>query len=218
MQRPLVLASGSLRRRELVSAFAAPVELIAPAGEEAPPQTGEAPEEYVLRLSLAKAREVAQHVRSAIVLAADTSVVLDGEVLGKPASAAEATTMLARLRGRTHQVLTGVTVLDSDSGLWRSAVESTDVAMRRYSDAEIEVYVASGEPFDKAGGYAVQDSVFRPAESVDGCYLNVVGFPMCEVLALLDQVGAPIDLNPDWQPPEQCRDCPLQRERLVTRQ
>ena len=79
--------------------------------------------------------------------------------------------------------------------------------MRRYSDAEVAAYVASGEPFDKAGGYAVQDPVFRPAEAVEGCYLNVVGLPLCEVARLLERLGVTPRLNPDWRIPEECVSC-----------
>lgn len=208
-QRRLVLASGSPRRRELVAAFDSPFDVVAADIEEGAPTAGEAPEEFVLRLSGAKAAGVAGRVRHAIVLAADTVVALDGEVLGKPADNAAATAMLHRLRGRPHRVVTGVTALDVESGQRLQTSKSTDVTMRRYSDAEVEDYVSSGEPLDKAGGYAVQDSSFLPAERVDGCYLNVVGLPMCEAVELLAGLGARIEIRRDWRPPEQCRDCPL---------
>ena len=211
-QKTLVLASASRRRRELAAAFATPVELMAPSSEETERFTGEHPEEYVRRLSQVKAQEVAQQASESVVLGADTAVVLDDKILGKPKSVEEATRMLTQLRGRTHQVVTGVTVLDARSGIWRSSAKSTDVVMRHYGEAEIADYVASGEPFDKAGGYAIQDTSFRPAESIDGCYLNVVGLPMCEVVKLLVELGADIPLRPEWQPPSQCPQCPLQRE------
>ena len=108
------------------------------------------------------------------MLAADTQVVLDGESLGKPADGADAVRMLGALRGREHTVITGVTLLDAGPGRMRTSVRPSDVTMRRYSDAEIWAYVATGDPFDKAGAYAVQDVEFRPA-TVRGCYLNVVG-------------------------------------------
>ena len=205
------LASGSPRRRELVGAFDAHVDLVAPAGDESGPLNGEAPEQFVLRLSLAKAQEVAEQVHPAIVLGADTAVVVDGDILGKPASAVEARAMLGRLRGRSHRVVTGVTALDSESGVWAASSTSTDVTMRRYSDAEVEAYIGTGEPLDKAGSYAVQDHRFHPVEAVDGCYLNVVGLPLCEATTLLAQLGASPRIRPEWRPPEQCRDCPLQR-------
>jgi MAF protein len=215
-QKRLVLASGSPRRREILAAFVPPVEAVSPTSKESPPRDGESPERYVMRLSLAKASEGAKHARQAIVLGADTSVVLDGELLGKPVGEADATRMLANLRGRTHRVVTGVVALDSESGLWSGSTRSTQVAMRHYSDTEVEAYVASGSPFDKAGAYAVQDSSFHPAESVDGCYLNVVGLPLCEVVALLDRRGLKTRLRSGWQPPAQCRECPLQHERRAS--
>ena len=208
-RRRLVVASGSPRRRALAAAFVPMPELIAPSSEETPPRAGESPEEYVLRLSLAKAKGAADRVRDAVVLGADTAVVLDGEVLGKPASSVAATQMLRRLRGKTHRVVTGVTAVDSRSDATLGVTRSTDVAMRRYSDEELEVYVASGDPMDKAGAYAVQDVSFHPAERVRGCYLNVVGLPLCEMVGLLAQLGAGARLRSDWQPPDECLDCPL---------
>ena len=213
----LVLASGSRRRRALVEAFASPVELIAPVGRESSMRNEESPEEYVGRLSLAKAREVTKQTDHAVVLGADTAVVIEGHVLGKPTSAAEAKEMLGRLRGRRHRVVTGVAALDCESGLWLASTRSTDVTMRRYSNAEVDAYVASGEPFDKAGGYAVQDSTFDPVESLDGCYLNVVGLPLCEAVTLLARLGVDSRLRPDWVPPERCQECPLHREHEVHR-
>lgn len=208
-QKSLVLASASLRRRELAAAFDTPVRPFAPVGGEASRRNGETPEELVRRLALAKAREAAKQESRGLILAADTVVVLDGDVLGKPSTPAEAGQMLARLRGCVHRVVTGVTVLDAESGQASFSARSTDVTIRRYSDAEVESYVASGEPFDKAGAYAVQDRSFHPAESVDGCYLNVVGLPMCDVATLLEQQGAGVRLRPDWSPPSECRPCPL---------
>ena len=125
------------------------------------------------------------------MIGADTSVVLEGEILGKPEDEAEARTMLTALRGRSHRVVTGVTV--SCDGMSASSVTSSDVAMREYTDAEMERYIESGEPFDKAGGYAIQDREFAPVSGLTGCYLNVVGFPLCEVMRLMSEVG--VDVN-----------------------
>jgi MAF protein len=141
-----------------------------------------------LSVALAKARAVAAS-ESETVLAADTLVVAGGALFGKPADAAEARRMLASLRGRTHQVLTGVAVLRAADGMAWGGVVATLVRMRDYTDAEIERYVARGEPFDKAGGYAVQDEQLRPAERLDGCYLNVVGLPLCAAASGLNSVG-----------------------------
>jgi len=123
-----------------------------------------------------------------VILAADTLVVADGEILGKPASAEQAHGMLARLRGRSHVVLTGV-VLQAGVGLRWGGVVSTEVVMRAYTHLEVEEYIGRGEPFDKAGGYAVQDEVFRPVEQLEGCYLNVVGLPLCAIAAGLTALG-----------------------------
>ncbi len=207
--RPLVLASASPRRRGLIDALCAPVELVAPEDEEAPRRNGETPEEFVLRLARSKATEVSGRVGDAVIIGADTAVVVDGVVLGKPGSPEEATSMLRRLRGRTHRVVTGVSMLDGASGDEFAASKSTDVLMRRYSDEDIAAYVASSGPFDKAGGYAVQDPVFSPAASVEGCYLNVVGLPLCEVVALLTYIGAENELEAGWNPPAECTDCEL---------
>ncbi len=208
-QRRLVLASRSERRRALVTAFAIAVEAITPTGPESDRRAGETPEDYVVRLSEAKALEVAAHETDAVVLGADTAVVVDDDVLGKPRDEAEATQMLSRLRGRTHRVVTGVVLAAGDGSTFESAVRSTDVTMRDYSDSEVAAYVATSEPYDKAGGYAVQDPLFRPAERVDGCYLNVVGLPLCEVASLFERVGADAALRRDWAPPVECSNCPL---------
>ena len=207
--RRFVLASSSPRRREIINALDLDVELASPDDQEGPRRDGETAREMVLRLSLDKAQQVARPGGSAVVLAADTAVVHDGAVLGKPADAAEAARMLRALRGRPHTVITGVTALDSRSGRRDSAVSSTEVTMRPYSDAEISAYVATGEPMDKAGAYGVQDQRFRPAEEVRGCYLNVVGLPLCDVVDLLVRLDMRAPLRHGWRPPSRCRSCPL---------
>lgn len=213
----VVLASDSPRRREIVAALDIHVETASPGGDEAPRRKGETPGDLVLRLSFDKARRVAARIDRAVVLGADTVVVLDGEVLGKPDNDEQAARMLGRLRGRAHTVTTGVTVLDARTGRRVSAVTSTCVTMRHYSDGETAVYVASGEPLDKAGAYAVQDPGFHPARSVEGCYLNVVGLPLCETVSLLRDLEVQARLRPDWQPPDQCRSCPLDERQEALR-
>ena len=178
--------------------------------DEGPPVEGETANEYVLRLSAEKTRVVAEKARGALVLGADTTVLLDGDVLGKPADAGDAESMLRRLRGRIHTVLTGITIVDARSGDALSASRATDVSIRSYSDAELREYVASGEPLDKAGAYAVQDGRFRPAEEVLGCYLNAVGLPLCEVASLLERFDVRARLVPGWQLPRECTGCPLE--------
>jgi len=154
-----------------------------------------------LNVALAKARTITTGAGDVIV-AADTIVASDGQSLGKPADAAAAEKMLLALRGRAHEVVTGVALRSADGREW-GAVVSTRVLMRDYSDAEIRAYVARGEPFDKAGGYAVQDAQFRPVERCDGCYLNVVGLPLCAVAAGLAALSVDV---PRAQPPP-CQYC-----------
>ena len=204
-----MLASSSPRRRELIAALDLPFEVRSSDLPEGPSHNGERPDEYVIRLSLEKAREVARSCGDATVLGADTSVVVDGTVLGKPADEGEAVRMLTLLRGREHEVITGVTVLEGPSGRAVSSSRSTHVTMRRYSDREIEEYVLSGEPMDKAGAYAVQDPDFRPASGLEGCYLNAMGLPLCDVLTLLHTLGIPARVRTDWRVPEQCVDCSI---------
>ena len=192
-----------------MAAFRAPSGAIAPEAEEEPRRDAETPEEFVVRLSASKAREVSRRVGDALVVGADTGVAVDDDVMGKPGDREDAAAMLYRLRGRTHRVVTGVTVVDGVSGRARSAYRATEVLMRRYADDEISAYIDSGSPFDKAGGYAVQDPVFAPAESVNGCYLNVVGLPLCDTVTLLTSMGADAELDPGWTPPPDCVECPL---------
>jgi MAF protein len=142
-----------------------------------------------INVALAKARATPCAADEAIV-AADTLVVFESEILGKPSSPSDATAMLERLRGRDHQVMTGV-VVRRDTREW-AAVVSTAVRMRTYTADETSAYVSTGEPFDKAGGYAIQDQAFRPVERVDGCYLNVVGLPLCAAAAGLNALGVQV--------------------------
>ena len=211
----LILASGSPRRRQLMQALDIHVDTVSPAGDEGAPLAGETPYDYSLRLSQEKAYGAATSAKAkgAVVLAADTSVVLDGDTLGKPTDKAEASRMLKRLRGRAHTVVTGLTAIDSRSGRSQSVAKTTDVTMRNYTDEEVAAYVAAGGPMDKAGAYAIQDEEFRPAKVTVGCYLNVVGLPLCEVFGLLEGLGVRVRLRRGWRPAEQCLDCPL-HERL----
>jgi len=187
-KRRWTLASASPRRRELLSLFGRPFEVLPADIDET--NHGDAPaDEFVQALSRAKARVAAQKAASGLVIACDTIVVLDGRVLGKPGSPAEAREMLRALRGRPHQVMTAVTVLDAAGGQELAACDVTEVWMRPYADAEIEEYVASGDPMDKAGAYAIQHAGFRPVEAVQGCYASVMGLPLCLLYRLLRQVG-----------------------------
>ena len=159
-----------------------------------------------LNVALVKARCVADLGEDEVALAADTLVVSpDGRVLGKPAGPEDARGMLLGLRGRAHAVITGVVLRTSGEREWGAAV-TTRVHMRAYTEAEVERYVERGEPYDKAGGYAVQDAEFRPVERLEGCYLNVVGLPLCAAARGLETLGLAVQSGAgDWRPP--CQYC-----------
>ncbi len=191
-----ILASSSPRRRELFDTLGIPYTILKPDIDETQ-HKGEAPLDYVQRLSREKAAEVAKRLtKPSTVLAADTVVILSadtmgidqqGVILGKPVDAADARNMLQRLRGRTHQVCTAMTLLVMSDGMLQTTTQitATDVLMRDYSDAEIDAYIVTGDPFDKAGSYAIQHPVFKPVAQLDGCYTNVVGLPMCTLQTML---------------------------------
>lgn len=186
--RRLVLASGSPRRRQLLSLVGIPFIIKAVSVDESALE-GEAPTELVLRLSQGKAL-AANGVRSdELVVAADTIVVLDGQVLGKPQSAEDALQMLRHLRGRPHVVYTGIAVWHPQSRKMVCELAETVVWMRDYDDGEIASYVASGDPLDKAGAYAIQHPQFDPVSRVEGCRVNVVGLPLCHLGRALAEFG-----------------------------
>ena len=208
---PIVLASSSPRRREILRGIRNSVEIISPTDREAPPRPGENPRAYVSRLSSEKAKTEGLNAPATLVLAADTVVVLDETPLGKPRTEDEARRMLAMLRGRTHRVMTGVAIRQVATGAALTEVKETAVEMRGYSAGEIDRYLETGAPMDKAGGYGVQDESFRPVSRVDGCYLNVVGLPLCTVVKLLREVGAVVALRQREEVPyiQMCQRCEL---------
>ncbi len=209
------MASASPRRRVLAAVFAPVPKFIYHSALEPVPRPDESAEEYVTHVSLAKIQSVITYLRNAVVLGADTVVVHDSEILGKPKSKHQAAKMLRDLRNQTHRVVTGVAVVDSETNTSLSLSISTKVTMRRYSDEELETYVSTGEPMDKAGAYAIQDPAFHPVELIDGCYLNVVGLPVCEVVELLSHIGTQTQLSTTWQPPSECIECPLRSTNKV---
>lgn len=185
----LVLASTSPRRRQLLAMVGASFELESPRVDE-PSLWGSAPpEELVVRLARAKAEEVAARRPQDVVVGADTIVVLDGEVLGKPRDRDEARRMLEKLSGRTHRVWTGLAVVHRAAGREEVAAERTDVTFRRLEPEEIERYVRLGEGLDKAGAYAVQGVGALFVERLEGCYFNVVGLPLARLAVLLSGFG-----------------------------
>jgi MAF protein len=235
----LILASSSPRRREILMHLQLPF-VVQAADIDETPHIDEAPDVMVLRLSREKAHAIARLVTSdSVILAADTTVVLDGESIGKPRDAADADAILRRLRGRPHQVFTGIALVkrraprDSrplqhpelvkdalrpaqDAGFsyklnhvcvkdentyWSSLCE-TRVHTRDYSDDEIARWIATGRLYDKAGAYAIQDPDFNPVARIEGCYLNVMGLPLCEVIRGLNALGVMIEAQEpiphDW--------------------
>jgi septum formation protein len=211
----LILASSSPRRRQLLSWVGLPFD-ISVADIDETPFPAEDPGKYTLRLASAKAMTVAGRLpalsEADLILASDTTVSVDGDILGKPLHAQEARTMLTRLRGRTHQVFTAVALLRLNQPVLTELCV-VDVPMRRYSADEMETYIATGDPLDKAGAYAIQHSGFHPVEGLGGCYAAVMGLPLCHVLRLLAHSG----LAFPNQMPQHCRaefayDCPVARQ------
>jgi septum formation protein len=196
--QPIYLASGSPRRRELLTQIGVPFHTLSAAIDETP-LPGELADDYVVRL--AKAKAVAGHgsllveatlpVDSslAVVLGADTAVVVDGQILGKPRDAAEGSAMLRLLSGRTHQVLTAVALFDGQRFEWANI--RSEVSFRPITRAEATAYWASGEPADKAGGYAIQGLGAVFVTGMHGSYSAVVGLPLCETAELLGRFGIP---------------------------
>jgi len=185
----LILASTSPRRAQILRDAGLVFSIISSAVDETP-MPGEAPGELVLRLANAKAELVAaRSVGPAIVVAADTVVVLEGQILGKPRSTDDARHMLEKLSGRTHSVVTGVSLIRLPDVEQRSFVETTLVHFDRLSANEITRYLATEEPHDKAGAYAIQGRAGRYIPRIEGCYYNVVGLPLSRLLSELHELG-----------------------------
>lgn len=185
----LVLASASPRRAEILRNAGLPFLVLSSAVDETP-IPGEAPHDLVQRLAIAKAELVAARaVGPAIVIAADTVVTLEGAILGKPRTTHDARQMLEKLSGRTHSVITGVTLIRLPDAERRQFVEITQVHFAALSEQDIVRYLASGEPFDKAGAYAIQGMAGRFIPRIEGCYFNVVGLPLARLCDELANLG-----------------------------
>ncbi|MCD4801377.1 MAG: Maf family protein [Anaerolineales bacterium] len=161
-------------------------------------QPGEDPADFVLRLASEKAfaagkRLAESTLQDVVVIAADTIVVDKEKVLGKPIDAADAKNILGRLKNRTHQVLSGIAVYQLKTGKIRSNMVLTEVRMRNYTETEVQEYVNSGDPFDKAGAYAIQNDSFNPAPDFEGCFANVMGLPLCHLSLLLKKENLELD-------------------------
>jgi septum formation protein len=182
----VVLASQSPRRRELLTLIGVPHDVV-PADVDETPFSHEAPAAYTERLARAKAAAVAHRFPDAVTIGSDTTVVIDGMILGKPDDAADARRVLRILSGRTHTVHTAVAVARGDAVV--SGVEDVAVTFRRLDDDEIASYVATGEPMDKAGSYGIQGYGATIVERIDGDYFAVMGLPLVRLTRLLAEVG-----------------------------
>jgi len=185
---PVVLASGSPRRRQLLEMLRIPFRVIPPDVDERV-RPGESADRYVRRLAREKAEAVTARVPGEVVLAADTTVVLDAEIIGKPASPDEAVAMLDRLQGRTHEVMTAVVV--GRDGVLAEALDVSRVTFRAVDRATLSAYVATGEPLDKAGAYAIQGLGAPLIERVEGDFFGVMGLPLRLALELLARFERP---------------------------
>jgi len=205
-----VLASGSPRRKQLLALGNWEFTVTASDVDESQ-KPGELPKDYVLRLAREKTIVVSEKVDlNSIVIGADTTVVDKAEILGKPKDKQDAERMLRQLRGKTHQVYTGVAIYRANDRKMFTELCITDVPMRTYSDEEISTYVRTGDPLDKAGAYAIQHTQFHPVESMHGCYASVMGLPMCHVVRALRK----FDTQPGADVPRACQlflkyDCPV---------
>ncbi len=194
LKSKLLLASSSPRRAEILRNAGFDFAVV-PAHVDETRRPNEHPADYVRRLAEEKARTVARQLAkdaasdSTLIIGADTVVVIDSEILGKPSSAANARETLRRLSGKTHEVYTGLTVLQGN-GTVHTAVEKTRVTFEPLSHEEIEDYIASGEPFDKAGAYAIQGHGGKFIPRIEGCYFNVMGLPLARLYSLLRKVDA----------------------------
>lgn len=185
----LILASNSPRRAEILRGAGFAFE-VAPASVDEAPRRGEAPIALVKRLAAEKARTAGKNMREdSIVIAADTEVALEGRIFGKPASAEEAMAMLASLSGKTHDVVTGIAVMRVPRAEMGIEHEETRVTFAALSEQEIASYIATREPFDKAGGYAIQGRGGVFVTRIEGCYFNVIGLPLARLYRMLREMG-----------------------------
>lgn len=193
MNQQIILASASPRRRELLQQIGLEF-LVIPSHAEEQELLGETPEEHVIRLSLAKATEIAnrQDVSGRWFIGSDTIVLCDGQILGKPTDPAHAAVMLKQLSGREHRVLSGYAVIDRQTGQHRAEAVSTKVWFRHLTETEITSYIATGEPADKAGAYAIQGLGVCFVARIEGSYTNVVGLPLCKLTLAMKELGVPL--------------------------
>lgn len=182
----------SPRRRQLLRALNLPFTAHTADIDETP-VPGELPVDLVCRLSREKAQAVAGYYPQAVIIAADTIVVFNGQILGKPADPAQAKAMLTEMSGRSHTVYSALTLLQAQTERLYTTLSATTVTMRPYTPAEIDAYIATGDPMDKAGAYAIQHPQFAPVATLDGCYAGVMGFPLGLLAEGLAQFGVKVE-------------------------
>ena len=210
----LILASNSPRRKELLALSGLPFRVQVPDVDESFLH-GESAEAYVCRISESKAHTAfllhgTNNARERYIVACDTVVVDNNQVIGKPADAEGAAEILMRLRGRVHKAYSSLTVIDTADGSVNQELCITDVMMRNYSEEEMWAYISSGDPMDKAGAYAIQHAGFHPVAELSGCYANVMGLPLCHLQRTLSDLA----FTPDADIPQTCQehigyDCPV---------
>jgi septum formation protein len=206
----LILASQSPRRKQLLEWTGWSFEII-PASNVENVRPGEAPLDYVRRMSSEKAAAIVSQIKgNGIVLAADTVVVLDGKILGKPESNDQANEFLRELRGKIHFVSTSIFIEDPETKGIEQEICTSQVKMREYTEREMQTYIATGDPQDKAGAYAVQHKGFHPVQNFRGCLANVMGLPLCHLVRTMAKLG----VYPPQDVPFACQknldyDCPV---------
>lgn len=189
MSNKIILASSSPRRRELLSALGIEFDVMSPSAEETV-RENESPEEFALRISAEKACSVSVDLEDGyIVIGADTIVVIDGEILGKPSDIGDAASMLRMLSGREHHVYTAFSIIRPKNELLYSQIVDTKVLVKTLAASEIEGYIKTGEPMDKAGAYGIQGIGLFMVSAIEGSYTNVVGLPLVELLEALKNLG-----------------------------
>jgi septum formation protein len=193
MMEKLILASSSPRRQQLLGQVGLDFDVVSSEVKE-DFVDGESPQDHAMRLAGAKARKVGETNPNRWVIGADTVVSIDGRILGKPRTDREAYEMLSMLSGRAHLVITGVSVIRGAKGNEKTIAVETSVRIKALNPGEINWYINTGEPFDKAGGYAIQGMGAFMVQRIEGSYTNVVGLPLCELLEILDHLGV-MDLS-----------------------
>ena len=192
----ILLASQSPRRRQLIRFLGVPVHTVAIEADEDAIMEPDPAQNVILTAELKTAvvrkSRLSPDDSNMILITADTTVVLDGKMLNKPADEEEAEQMLRAMRDRTHEVHTGYVVTPLPGGQSIKGVHTAVVTMRHYSDGEMEAYIASGDPMDKAGAYAIQHPIFRPVARLEGCFLSVMGLPLCDLIGVLKKFDLPL--------------------------